>query len=68
MLLSITARFQCDRCAHKIEAEIDPVYQPPREWSMFDVGVDALRGIMTSVTASGEHLCRQCTTIEDEKS
>ena len=65
MLVWIRARFNCDRCGSAIDTELDSAYKPPSNWAMFDVAVDSLLGLMTSVV-KGEHLCMECTVQEDE--
>lgn len=73
MLCQIKAMFACDDCGTEFTIEIDPPYEPPARWSMFDVAEDFIRrggnyedgtevvGGFGSVDGDGRHYCDRCS-------
>jgi hypothetical protein len=66
------ASFHCDECGQHFWVELDPAYQPPDDWCLFDAAEDAIRAgtesgdtrLVCSVQ-DGRHLCHKCTEAED---
>lgn len=69
----ILATIACDSCGAEFRVELDPAYNPPAGWSIWDVAVDAVRGgVEADGTGStsvqdGEMLCSSCTKERDEQ-
>lgn len=79
MIVDIKAKFSCDECGTEFIVSIDPPYEPPAGWSMFDVAEDAIRGgqdyedghepqsdYIGSVQ-DDRHLCGRCTRKADQE-
>lgn len=78
-LKNIQANMECDGCGVPFSVEIEASSEPPSDWNMFDVAVDAVRGslgyrdreingcVFGSSVQNDKHLCRRCTAAEDKR-
>lgn len=72
MLVEIQAKFSCDDCGTEFLVTMDPAYNPPEGWSVFDVAEDAVRGGLgyedaheprsayVGMVEDNRHLCGRC--------
>lgn len=73
MLREIRASFACDGCGAAFSVQMEPPYEPPPGWSLFDCAVDAVRGSIgyegpksiqgfkgDSIVEDGRQLCGRC--------
>lgn len=80
MIVEIEAKFSCDDCGTEFIVTLDPAYDPPSEWTLFDVAVDAVRAgshyrdgfddpIETGCGSVDEerHYCARCTKQRDKR-
>lgn len=80
MIVEVKAKFACDDCGTEFFVRLDPAYDPPGDWTVFDVAVDQIRGGLwyedgnedPIETGSGSveeerHYCARCTRKRDAK-
>lgn len=82
MIKEVKATFACDRCDQEFSVKVDPAINPPADWAVYDIAVDAIRSLLNyedssipigesllggSVDANGNHYCQRCTDRKRKK-
>ena len=66
-LIDIQARFYCDGCGKPFRVNMEPPYEPPAGWSLFDCAVDAVRGSVGYQGPNDPRGFGGLSGVEDEK-
>jgi hypothetical protein len=77
-VIRIRAHIKCDECGAQFSVGMDPSYEPPAKWSLWDVAEDAVRGSvqyedklwqygLVSSVQDGKMLCKACTEKADAR-
>ena len=78
-VIKIRAYIECDECGAQFSVGMDPADKPNKDWTLWDMAEDAVRGSveyedkswrygLVSSVQDGKMLCKDCTTKADEQS
>lgn len=78
-VIKIRAYIECDECGAQFSVGMDPTDKPNKDWSLWDMAEDAVRGSveyedklwqygLVSSVQNGKMLCKDCTTKADGES